>query len=221
MSAKRLNIMLYSQSSGEQIILPVNPERIELKYENKLEEFDILNFGKICLTSHINPIKITLSNFLPEDDSPFAKNASIVYSNKNNTGFSQYAYSQVTAVVMLKEWTEERKQIRLVIDDEINAEFLIVSFSQTIRENTLSKPYVIELAEYKNPALKRKNYLGLITRGRTANIPDNLVLKAVDTVYSVADKYGLDFKKLAQNNGIKNVNANLTGKTISLKGAIK
>ena len=44
--AKRLNIMLYSNSTKEQIILPINPENIELKYEKKIETYNILGFGK-------------------------------------------------------------------------------------------------------------------------------------------------------------------------------
>ena len=62
MSSKRLNIMFYSKTTGEQIILPINPVSIEIKYEKEADTFDILGFGKINIPSNPLPLRIKLSH---------------------------------------------------------------------------------------------------------------------------------------------------------------
>lgn len=219
MPSKRLNIMLYSDSTGEQIILPVNPNNIEIKYEKDIETYDILGFGKVNIMGNSKPVSIKLSHFLPEDNSIFGTNAGIMYQTDGANNYTEYDYSSVRAVEILRKWAFEKYKIRLVIDEEINMECIVISFSETIRESTASKPYVLEVVEYRNPAIKTKNDFGLIKRAQNITPPVSLLMKSTDTIYSVASKYNLDCQTLAKINGIKDVNENIEGTTIVTRGA--
>ena len=165
------------------------------------------------------PVKVKLSHFLPEDDSVFNTNSGIMYQTEENENFIEYNYSSNRAVEMFKKWSLEKNLIRLVIDDELNIEGFVVLFSQTIRESTTSKPYMLEIIENRSPFIKADNELGLYSRKTSVSIPKTIVMKAKDTVYSIAYKYGLDFKKLAENNGIKDVNKEMAGFKLSTIGA--
>ena len=218
MLSKRLNIMLYSKTTGEQIILPVNPERIELKFEKEVETYDILGFGKINIAGNRKPISIKLSHFLPEDDSVFNTNSGIMYQINGSDSFLEYNYSLEHAVDMFKRWALEKIPIRVVIDDELNIECYVSSFTETERENTLSRPYVLEVVENRSPFVKNENSLGIYQRQAAINIPKTIVMKKGDTVYSIANKYGLNYETLAENNGIKDVNQELIGTKLSTIG---
>ena len=71
MATKRLNIMLYSENNEEQIVLPINPKSIEIKYEKSFDTYEILGFGEVNIMAYHKPIRITLSHFLPENNSIF------------------------------------------------------------------------------------------------------------------------------------------------------
>lgn len=211
--------MLYSVSDGEQIIFPINPEKLEIRYEKSMETYEILGFGQVNIMGNPNPIRIKLSHFLPEDDSVFNTNSAITYETENGTKFIEYDYSSRKAVEILKKWAFEKTKIRLVIDEELNMECAAVSFTETVRESTSSKPCILEVLENRNPSLKTKGFFGLIKRTNTLSVPKIITMKAKDTVYSIADKYGLDYKKLALNNGIKDVNAVSEGMKLVTAGS--
>lgn len=217
--AKRLNIMFYSSNTGEQIILPINPNNIEIKYEKNIEKFNILGFGEINFMGNERPISIKFSHFLPDDNSPFAVGVSIMYETNQGYKFLEYVYSIKKAVEIFKKWAREKNKIRVVIDDEINMEAMVVSFSETLRESTSSKPYVLEVLECRNPKIKINTNFGLIKRVNNLKIPEIIVMKANETLYSIASKYSLDFKKLAEINNIKDVNAQIIGQKINTLGA--
>lgn len=218
MLSKRLNIMLFSESTGEQIILPINPENIQLKYEKEIETYNIIGFGEINIMADKKPLKVKLSHFLPEDDSIFNTNSSIVYKTIENGRFFENNYSSNKAVEILRKWAYEKNIIRLVIDEEVNVRCIVSSFMETLRENTFSKPYVLEVIEYKNPLIMADNSYGLYARSGYIQTPKSIVMKKGDTVYSLADKYRVDYKKLAQINGVEDVNAEMPGKILSTIG---
>lgn len=218
MLLKRLNIMLYSESTGEQIILPINPVNIELKYEKEIETFDVIGFGEVNIMGNRKPLKVKLSHFLPEDDSIFNTNSSIMYQINDSGKILEYGYSSEKAIEILKKWAFEKNIIRLVIDEELNIRCMVSYFSETLRENTSSKPYVLEVIEYRNPQIINNSSLGLYSRGTFLTLPKTILMKKGDTVYSIADKYGIDYKKLAQINNIKDVNEEMTGKILSTIG---
>ena len=218
MLAKRLNIMFYSELTGEQIILPINPENIQLKYEKETESYNIIGFGEINLMGHKKPMRIKFSHFLPEDDSIFNTSSGIMYRINNDTKYAEYNYSSDRAVEILKRWAQEKIIVRLVIDEEININCMVSYFSQTIRENTASKPYILEVIEYRNPLIKSESAYGLYERTTIQARPKTLVMKKGDTLYSLSSKYGVDYKKLALLNNIDDVNKEMPGKTLSLIG---
>lgn len=218
MLSKRLNIMFYSNSTGEQIILPINPEKINLKYEKEVQNFNILGFGEINLMGCTKPLSLKLSHFLPEDDSIFNTNSSIMYQIEGSSNFREYSYSSILAIEMFKKWALEKRLIRVVIDDVLNMECFISSFQETLRENTISIPYILELIEYRSPNLNTKNLYGLYSRKTFLTIPKTIVMKKDDTVYSIADKYQIDFEKLAKINNIENVNEKMAGFKLTTVG---
>ncbi len=218
MLQKRLNILLYSNSTGEQIILPVNPENIELKYGKNIETYDILGFGKVNISGEREPIKIKLSHFLPEDDSAFNTNSGIMYRTSDEGNFTEQNYSLKKAIEILRKWAYEQNTIRLVIDEVLNIKCIVVSFAETVRESTKSTPYILEIVEYTNPIFKAANSTGLYSSRTIQTLPKTVVMKKDDTVYSIADKYGIDYKKLAQINGIDDVNKTMAGTVLSLIG---
>ncbi len=221
MLSRRLNIMLYSSSGGEQIILPINPEKIDIKYEKTIQNFDVIGFGQVNVMGNPSPLRINLSHFLPEDDSIFNTNSSIMYDFNGSSDFIEYSYTSKSAVDILKKWALEKTRIRLLIDDELNIECMVVSFTETIRESISSKPYVLELLEYRNPSVQSQDKFGLIRRVKDIFIPKAILMKVGDTAYSIADRYGLDFKSLAEKNGIDDLNKEYIGKKIYTSGVKK
>ena len=219
MATKRLNIMLYSESKKEQIVLPINPKSIEVKYEKSFDSYEIIGYGEVNIMAYHKPIRITLSHFLPENNSIFETYSGITYYSENGSIYAENEFSLEKAVSILKKWADEQIRIRLVIDDELNLECMVVSFSQTIRESISSKPYVLELLEYRNPAYKIIANNGLITRNNSLSTPSFVLMTSKDTVYSIADKFGLDYKTLAKNNGVSDPNAIIEGCKLSTKGA--
>lgn len=219
MLSKRLNIMLYSESTGEQIILPINPSNIEIKYEKDIQKFNILGYGEVNVMGHYTPLRITLSHFLPEDDSIFGTTSGIIYNKDGAANSVEHAYSSEMAANILKRWATEKITIRLVIEDEINLECVVILFSQTLRESTAIKPYTLTLLEYRNPAVKTKGVFGLIKRAAAIIVPKIILAKASDTLYSIANKYKLNFKKLAKNNNIDDVNKKIKGTKLFTGGA--
>jgi len=207
--------MLYSQSTGERIILPVNPEDVEIKHEKTYETYDIIDFGQINITGNVLPVTIRLSCLLPEDTSVFALGAGIIYLNGD---FVYNNYSQRNTVELFTKWARENHRIRLVIDEELNIEGTMKFYQDVLRESTESRKCVLEILEYRNPELKTKGTFGLLKRSRNNPIPAVWLMKRGDTIYSVANKFGKDYKALALKNNIKNVNENLVGKTIFLSG---
>ncbi len=219
MATKRLNIMLYSESEGEQIVFPINPTSIEIKNEKTFDTYEIIGFGEVNIMAYHKPMRIFLSHFLPENNSIFETYSGIVYYSNENSAYIENEFSLEKAVSILKKWADNQTKIRLVIDDELSLECMVVSFSQTIRESTSSKPYILELLEYRNPVYKTVTNNGLTTRASSINTPSFILMTSKDTVYSIADKYNLNFKVLAQNNGIDDPNKNLEGLKLSTKGA--
>ena len=210
--------MLYSDYTGEQIILPVNPEKISIKYEKDIESLDILGFGQVNIMGNQKPLRVTLEHFLPEDNSIFGTYSGIMTDSDGLGNYIEYEYSSKRAVDILKRWAQTKIKARLVIDDELNIEVIVSSFSETIRESTSSKPYILDLIEYKNPAVYKKNSFGLIKRMKNLITPVSVLMKQGDTLYSIADKYGLDFKALKKKNDIQDVNKTYLGKKLRIKG---
>ena len=219
MATKRLNIMLYSENNEEQIVLPINPKSIEIKYEKSFDTYEILGFGEVNIMAYHKPIRITLSHFLPENNSIFETYSGITYISGDGSTYIENEFSLEKAISILKKWAESKTKIRLVIDDELNLDCMVAAFSQTIRESTSSKPYILELLEYRNPTYKTIASNGLITRNNSINSPSFILMTSKDTIYSIADKYELDYKILAQNNGIIDPNATYEGFRLSTKGA--
>ena len=219
MATKRLNIMLYAESLGEQIVFPINPKSIEIKYEKSFNNYEIIGFGEVNIMAHQKPLRITLSHFLPENNSIFETYSGIMYFTNESSIYIEDDFSLEKAVTILKKWAQSQVIVRLVIDDELNLECMVAAFSQTIRESTSSKPYTLELLEYRNPTYKTISNNGLIARTSSINIPSFILMTSKDSVYSIADKYDLNYKVLAENKNIKDLNANIEGTKLSTQGA--
>lgn len=217
MTGKRLNIMLYSNISGEQIILPVNPKNIEIKYSKSFEKYEILGFGEINTAGNALPLNVVLSCFLPEDDSAFALGSRILYANNN---YMENNYSLSNAINIFTKWAKEKNKIRLVIDEELNIEGVVKSFNNNVRESTKSRMCTLEILEHRNPDARLAGSFGLYKRVNNMLSTKTMLLKKGETIYSIANKLGVDFKVLAKRNNISDANIELAGTIISLLGVI-
>ena len=173
-----------------------------------------MEYGEIYVEGSLKPLKINLSFILPENSDTFNTDSKLIYQNAFNSIQTEYNYSSEKAVEILKKWTLEKNKIRLLIDDELNIECYISSFSKTTRESTAIKPCSLEIIEYKNPLNKTKNEYGIYKRNSSIMVPDVIIMKSTDTLYSLSYKYNLDFKALAEKNGIKDLNKTYAGRKI-------
>ena len=118
----RMNIMFYNEKTYEQIILPINPESVEIPHTKTNDSFNILGYGEVNVMGDRELVRITLEHFLPDESNIFSRLASIM-TNTINTG-----YNADKVIKMLKEWDEKNSKIRVVIDTDINRVFEILSF---------------------------------------------------------------------------------------------
>lgn len=218
--AKRLYIQLYNANTGESITLPINPESIDLTKEKSIETYNILDFGEVPIKGNRQLQRINLSGVIPEENSYFSMLASLVR-------FLQYRnYSLAETNAMLDKWIENGDVIRVIISGKLNKEFLIERHTPTIRENTETENYSLDLVEYRNPTPRTvilPNNLGsnklvqLKERVMKKYVPSEVVGKTGQTAYKLAKlTYGGRFRELCDKNGITNANMSIAGKTIEM-----
>ena len=224
--SKRLWIQLYNSREGSSITLPVNPESIDIGNEKDVQTHNILGYGEVAIRGLKKLLKITLTAFLPEKDTYLALLASFI----NKTEYKPY--TTVGIAKMIDEWIEKNDIIRVIITDganeDVNKEFMIEKFTKTIRENTESLNYVLELVEYDIPDTTKttnkttridndKKIVNLIKRSINRHIPNELVVKSGQTIYKIAKLYyGGKSKELAKLNKIYNQNKDLGGQIIEM-----
>lgn len=227
--AKRLYILLYNQSTGDSLTLPLNPENIDIPTEREVKTHYILDYGEVPVIGYEKLQKITLNSLLPDDTSYFSLLASLVEKLKHKP------YTKQKSIAMLEDWVNAGKPIRVVIAgdayEDINKEFLLIKFNKQLREYTPDIAGTIELTEYKNPVRSREKYVTnrekiankltkLIPRPIRKVIAGKMTMQQGATLYKIAKKvYGeasSHSEVLGKLNKIFDRNKDLAGEIIDM-----
>lgn len=229
--AKRMWIQLYNASDSSSITLPINPESVEIKTEKEIKTHNILGYGQVGIRGYKKLQSLTLKSFLPDKDSYLALLASYV----DKTEFKPY--TTVETANKIDEWVKNNDIIRVIIADGlnqgVNKEFLISSFSKTMRESVADLDYELTLTEYDVPTVDKTDYLTNTKRienkiksqiqkltGRRINrtIPQQMIVKTGQTIYKIARLYygGKGGNELAKLNNVYNQNKDLGGQVLEM-----
>ena len=229
--AKRLWIQLRDEKNSTSITLPINPESIEITNEKKVQTYNILKYGEVPVSGDQQLQRLQLTSFLPDKDSYLALLASYI----DKTVFKPY--TTVETAKTIDEWVKNSTIIRVIVADGlnegVNKEFYIEKFTKTMRENTASLDYELNLVEYVNPTRQASQYLTntkkiqnytigkiqkLYTRITNRTIPSELVVKSGQTIYKIARLYygGKKHNELAKLNRVYDLNKDIGGQVIEM-----
>lgn len=212
--AKRLYIQLHNADEGNSVTLPINPENIDIPSGKDIKVYTILDYGNVPVIGYNNLREITLESLLPDTTSYFALLSSLVEALKHKP------YTKEKSVSMLHKWAQSKKPIRVIIAgdayENINMEFHIKNFVESIREGNRDVKSRLELIEYKNPTAETKTYntdlktagselTKLIPRPIRKFIPEKMTAQQGATLYKIAKLvYG---EASARSNKLANLNA--------------
>lgn len=182
------------------MVLPINPQQLELTEEQLNEKTNLLNIGEVNLLGRRGLIKGPISSFFPSALSPFYR-----YANREPQEYVQ----------QLQKWKRSGKPIRLIVSDlDLNLMMSIDKLSIRQNEGDQDIYYTLELAEYRklNVATVQvdtvipKSTSGLAERPNTQTTPQTVTVKsAADTLWAIACKYygdGAKWTVLAEASGI-------------------
>ncbi len=213
------------------ITLPINPENIEVENPKDVKTYNVLGFGETALRGVKKLQRMTLNSFLPDKDNYFSLLASFI----DKTDFKPY--TTVSTSKKIDEWVKNNDVIRVIIADGlnegVNKPFLIENFKKIIHENIADLDYELSLIEYDVPDMKEDEYITntktiensittkiqkLVSRANNKFIPQQMVVKAGQTIYKIARLYygGKGSNELAKLNGIIDRNKDISGQIIEM-----
>lgn len=163
------------------IVLPINPEELEVVMPQVNKRMSLLNMGTVNLKGNRDLVTVTISSFFPGRNSPF------------------YRYAKMTPKKYrskIENWKDNKETKRLIITDMgINLAMLIDKCSFKVREGCEDIYYTLELSEYRTlnvpavamPLQVRDN--GLKQRPDAAAPPKTHIVSGNDTLWGIAKKY--------------------------------
>ena len=163
-----------------QFELSVNPPELTVTQDNKDKTIDLLNVGEINVPGMRGLIKISLSTFLPDSDSPFY------------TGNTPEKVIQA-----VKKAKNGKKTIRIIISgSDVNTLFTVSSMSETYKEGQADVYISWSFVEMRDlntgqvaSFVKRYTDTGLCTRSTKRSIPKVVTVQAGDTLWNIARRY--------------------------------
>lgn len=163
-----------------QFELSVNPPELTVTQDNKDKTIDLLNVGEINVPGMRGLIKISLSTFLPDSDSPFY------------TGNTPEKVIQA-----VKKAKNGKKTIRIIISgSDVNTLFTVSSMSETYKEGQADVYISWSFVEMRDlntgqvaSFVKRYADTGLCTRSTKRSIPKVVTVQAGDTLWNIARRY--------------------------------
>lgn len=176
--------------------LAVNPSELSVTQESKDRTIDLLNVGEVNVPGNRGLIKVTISTFLPDRDSPF------------NTG-----YAPESLVMALKKAKNGKKTVRIIISGtDINTLFTVSSTNETYKEGQ-TDIYVswafVESRELNTQQVaswvRRYTETGLCNRNTSNSVPKAAAVLSDDTLWNMARRYydnGERWKDIAVANGM-------------------
>lgn len=132
-----LEFWIRNETTGESLLLPVNPEGYELTFGMEIETVRATELGDINVPGRRKPRSITLESFFPDRAYPFARSSGSAMGN----------------VQMLEKWTNNKDILRVVIADEkgarVNGQFHLedVTYSQKQEDNG-DIPFSLRFRQY-------------------------------------------------------------------------
>ncbi len=163
-----------------QFELSVNPPEISVTQDNKDKTIDLLNVGEINVLGKRGLIKVTLSTFLPDQNSHF---------------YTGYPPEQIVQAV--KKAKNGQKSLRIIISgSDVNTLFTVSSMNEIYKEGQgdiyISWAFV-ELRDLNTGQVasfvRRYTNTGLCTRSTKRSIPKVITVQRDDTLWNLARRY--------------------------------
>lgn len=192
---KKTRTVLLITDDG-QYELPVNPPELSVTQDSKDKTIDLLNVGEVNVPGMRGLIKVTLSSFLPDQDSPF------------------YTGSKPEKIVQaVRKAKNGQRTVRIIISgSDINTLFTVSSMSETYKEGQADIYISWSFVESRDlntgqvaSWVKRYTNTGLCTRNTSRSIPKVIVAQKGDTLWNLARRYyddGSRWKEIAAANGL-------------------
>lgn len=214
--------------SGDELILPVNPSQMSIKYEGTHTSHSILNYGEIAIPDSRKLTSINFESFFPaSEDAPY-----IVTPSWQSP--SQY-------IEKLTAWMDSKNKLEFTIEDcanPLNISCLITSFEIDEKPGAPDDiNYKISLKEYRDYKavtstiffkVKENEETGqevVVGQEEEKNrdsdkvIPKTYTVKSGDALWRIAKQCmgdGSKYKEIAKYNGLKNPNLIFPGQVLKI-----
>lgn len=177
-----------------QFELSVNPPEISVIQDNKDKTIDLLNVGEINVPGMRGLIKISLSTFLPDSNSPF---------------YTGYPPEQILQAV--KKSKNGQKSLRIIISgSDVNTLFTVSSMNEIYKEGQGDIYIAWSFVELRDlnigqvaSFVRRYTDTGLCTRNTKRSVPKVITVQSSDTLWNLARRYyddGSRWKDIAMAN---------------------
>ena len=183
--------------------LAVNPPELSVSQSSKDKTIDLLNVGEVNVPGNRGLIKISLSVFLPDENSPFY------------TGVKPEKIIQA-----VKKAKNGKKTVRIIISGtDVNTRFTISSTNETYKEGQTDIYVSWMFTEDRDlntqgvaSWVRRYTDTGLCERKTTYPVPKTVITKQGDTLWNLAKRFyddGTKWRKIADINGLEEDNLNV------------
>ncbi len=183
-------------TDGSQFELAVNPREISVTQDSKDKTIDLLNVGEVNVPGNRGLVKVALTTFLPDQDSPF-------YTGN----------APETIVQAVKKAKNGKKALRIIISGtDVNTLFTVSAMNETYKEGQADIYISWSFVEVRDlntgqvaSWVKRYTDTGLCRRNTGNVIPKAVTVMQNDSLWGLARRYyddGSRWKDIADANGL-------------------
>lgn len=194
---KTRTIEISTANRAESIVLPINPEKIQVKSGQKNQTIDLLELGEVMSLGNRKLSSLSISSFFPSK-----KSALFRYANREPWDYYN----------TFDRWRLDKNVVRIIIGgSQVNMAAAIDDLSFEIREGDEDLYFTLDLSEYRKlnvPMVQDNSFWqdnGLLDRPDTYKKPDSIVVTSPEeTFWYIACKYygdGTKWKMIATANG--------------------
>lgn len=163
-----------------QFELSVNPPEISVTQDNKDKTIDLLNIGEINVPGMRGLIKVAISTFLPDSNSPFYKGT-----------------APEKIIQAVKKSKNGKKSIRIIISgSDVNTLFTVSSMNEIYKEGQGDIYIAWSFVEMRDlntgqvaSFVRRYTDTGLCTRETKRRVPKAVIVQKGDTLWGLARRY--------------------------------
>jgi len=203
---------LVKLNGSEYMKFPVNPETLEIKVQNNIQTYDILNLGEVIKLKELKLERISFKSIFPKHYAP--------YVSENEADLK----SPIHYANLIRSWQKNKTVLRFITrGDDLKAyrKVVVTNFSFEERGGEVGDLYYdIELTEYKDIKakeiiLKTQNNVTVIDSQTLNTREDNFTpvqtytVVSGDTLWAIAKRLlndGSRYPEIAELNSISNVN---------------